>query len=69
MGVSLHLQSILLEFDADGAPEESTLIRLFREGLKPLIKAQMEQYGWETWISAAQEVTVQLIPPWPSFRR
>ena len=42
-----HLQSILLEFDADGAPEGSTLIRLFREGYKPSIKAQMEQRGRE----------------------
>ena len=69
MGVSPHLQSILLEFDADGAPEESTLIRLFREMLEPLVKAQMEQHGWETWISAAHKVTVRLIPPWPSSRR
>ena len=42
-----HLQSILIEFDADGAPEESTLIRYFRDGLKPSIKAQMEQRGRE----------------------
>ena len=42
-----HLQSILLEFDADAAPEESDLIRFFREGLKPSIKAQMEQRGRE----------------------
>ena len=42
-----HLQSILLEFDAEGAPEESDLIRFFREGLKPSIKAQMEQRGRE----------------------
>ena len=37
-----HLQSILLEFDTDEAPEESDLIRFFREGLKPSIKAQIE---------------------------
>lgn len=43
-----HLQSILLEFDADGAPEESDQIRFFREGLKPSIKAQMEQRGRES---------------------
>lgn len=42
-----HLQPILIEFDADGAPEESDLIRFFREGLKPLVKAQMEQRGRE----------------------
>lgn len=42
-----HLQSILIEFDADGAPEESDLVRFFREGFKPSIKAQMEQRGRE----------------------
>ena len=42
-----HLQSILQEFDADGAPKESDLIRFFREGLKPSVKTQMEQRGWE----------------------
>ena len=42
-----HLQSILLEFDTDGAPEESDLIRLFQENLRPSIKAQMEQTGRE----------------------
>lgn len=34
-----HLQSILIEIDADGAPEESDLIRFFREGLKPLVNS------------------------------
>lgn len=42
-----HLQAILIEFDADGAPEKSDLIRSFREGPKPSIKAQMEQRGRE----------------------
>ena len=37
-----HLQSILVEFDADGALVKSNLIRFFREGLKPLIRAQIE---------------------------
>lgn len=40
-----HLQSILLEFLADGAPPEAVPIRYFREGLKPSIKAYMEQCG------------------------
>lgn len=53
-----HLQSILLEFDADGAPKESAMIRFFREGLKPSIKAQMEQQGreldsWEEMVEKA----------------
>ena len=42
-----HLQSILLEFDADGAPGEPTMIRYFREGLKPSIRAEMQQHGRE----------------------
>lgn len=64
-----HLQSILLEFDTNGAPEESDLIRFFREGLKPSIKAQMEQRGceldsWEELVEKAvdAEATASLQP-------
>ena len=39
-----YLQSISIEFDVDGAPGEPTIIRYFREGLKPSIRAEMEQY-------------------------
>ena len=42
-----HLQSILVEFDADGALVKSNLIRFFREGLKPSIRAQMEPRSQE----------------------
>lgn len=42
-----HLQSILTEFDSVGAPREITMIRYFREGLKPSIKAKMDQRGRE----------------------
>ena len=42
-----HLQSILLEFDANGTPREPTMIRYFREGLKPSIQAEMQQHGRE----------------------
>ena len=42
-----HLQSILVEFDANGALVKSSLIRFFREGLKPLIRAQMEPRSQE----------------------
>ena len=42
-----HLQSIFLEFDADEAPGEPTMIKYFREGLKPSIRAEIEQYGRE----------------------
>lgn len=34
-----------MEFDADGGPEKSDLIQLFREGFKPSVRAQMEQRG------------------------
>ena len=42
-----YLQSILWEFDLDGAPGEPTMIRYFWEGLKPSIRAEMEQPGRE----------------------
>ena len=42
-----YLQSILLEFDDAGASGESYLIRFFRESLRPLIRAQIEQRGRE----------------------
>ena len=42
-----HLHSILLEFDADGASGEPTMIRYFWKGLKPSMKAEMEQRGRE----------------------
>ena len=65
-----HLQSILIEFDADGAPEEPALIQCFQEGLKPLIKAQMEQRGrekdsWEELVEKAidAEAKASLQPP------
>ena len=42
-----YLQSILMEFNAGGAPGESTLIQIFRNGLKPSIATQIEQRGRE----------------------
>ena len=42
-----YLQSILLEFDADGAPKEGTMIIYFRKGIRPSIWAEMEQRGRE----------------------
>ena len=46
-----HLQSILVKFDADGALVKSNLIQFFREGLKPLIRAQMElrSQEYDSW--------------------
>lgn len=61
-----HLQAILIEFDADGAPEESALIRFFREGLKPSVKAEMEQrVSWDEFVKKAidAEAKASLQPP------
>ena len=38
-----HLQSILIEFDLAATPTELTMVRYFEEGLKPSIKAEMDQ--------------------------
>ena len=38
-----HLQLVLLEFDSVAAPTEVTMIRYFEKGLKPSIKAEMDQ--------------------------
>ena len=38
-----HLQSILLEYDPFAVPTEVTIVRYFEEGLKPSIKAEMDQ--------------------------
>ncbi len=40
-----HLESILLEFDADQASKEFDIIQYFRKWFKPSIKAWMEQHG------------------------
>ena len=37
-----HLQSILLEYDPVGTPTESTMLKYFRKGLKPLVLAKLE---------------------------
>ena len=42
-----YLQSILIEFDPEYASEKGTMIRYFREGLRPSIKVKMEQRGQE----------------------
>ena len=53
-----HLQSILQEFDEEGAPEESDLIWFFCKSLRPSIKAQIEWRGrehnsWEEFVKKA----------------
>lgn len=65
-----HPQAILVEFNADGAPDELYLICFFREGLQPSIKAQMEQRGreldsWDQLVEKAidAEAKAVLQPP------
>ncbi len=53
-----HLQSILLEFDADCAPGEGQLGRTFYDGLRPSIKLWIDEVGrqqmsWDDLVSAA----------------
>ena len=38
-----HFQSIMIEFDPAATPTESTMVRYFEEGLKPSIKAKVDQ--------------------------
>ncbi len=40
-----HLQAVLKEFDLTSAPNETTLIGYFREGLYPSIRAQLDHQG------------------------
>ena len=42
-----YLQSILIEFDPEYAPEEDTMIRYFWKGLCPLVRVKIEQRGQE----------------------
>ena len=65
-----HVQSILQEFDKEGALEEFDLIWFFREGFRPSIKAQIEQRGrehdsWEELVKKAidAEAKASLQPP------
>ncbi len=52
-----HLQSILLEFDANNAPWESQLGQTFYDGLRPLIKLRIADIGedmpWDNIIRVA----------------
>ena len=42
-----HLQSILLEYDPVGAPTKPTMLRYFREGLKPSVLAELKHRDLE----------------------
>ena len=41
-----HLQIVFQEFDVDAVILEPVLIRLFRNGLSPSIRAQAKQEGY-----------------------
>ncbi len=65
-----HLQAVLKEFDPSGVPNETTLIRYFREGLRPSIRAQLDHRGrdldsWEEVVEKASDVEAKanLQPP------
>ena len=42
-----HLQSILLEYDPAGVPEEPTILRYFRKGLRPFIQVKLDHQDLE----------------------
>ena len=42
-----YLQSILLEYNPVGAPTKPTMLRYFREGLKPSVLAELEHRDLE----------------------
>ena len=48
-----------MEFDLAAAPTESTMVRYFKEGLKPSIKAEMDQDA--THLNNYKELVVKLV--------
>ncbi len=65
-----HLQAVLKEFVPTGAPNKTTLIRYFREGLRPSIRAQLDHWGrdphgWEEVVEKVDdaEAKANLQPP------
>ncbi len=58
-----YLQSILLEFDANNAPQEGQLGQTFYDGLRPLIKLWIadidEDIPWDNLIRAANKDEVR----------
>ena len=57
-----HLQAVLREFDPVAAPNEDILIRYFRKGLRPSIRAQLDARGREldSWHNADVKTLLQL---------
>ncbi len=59
-----HLQAVLKEFNPTSALNKTTLIRYFRERLRPSIRAQLDHWGrdldaWEEVIEKAGDVEVK----------
>ena len=52
-----HLQAVLREFDPAAAPNEEIMIRCFREGLRPSIRAQLDVRGrdLDSWEEAVEK--------------
>ena len=53
-----HLQAILREFDSVAAPNDDSLIRYFREGLRPSIRAQLDARGrdLDSWDEVVEKI-------------
>ena len=54
-----HHQSILMEFDPTATPTEFSMIRYFEEGLKPFIKAEIDQDA--THLGDYEELVVKAV--------
>ena len=52
-----HLQAVLREFDPAATPNEETMIRYFREGLRPSVQAQLDTRGrnQDSWEEAVEK--------------
>ena len=52
-----HLQAVLQEFDPVATPNKETIIRYFREGLKPSVRAQLDTRGrnQDSWEEAVEK--------------
>ena len=52
-----HLQAVLREFDPAATPNEEIMIRYFREGLRPSVRAQLDARGrdLDSWEEAVEK--------------
>lgn len=66
-----HLQSILIEYDLTATPKKSIIVRIFKEGLKLSIKAEINQDTIQ--LNDYKELTIKVVKAkakaglWPSF--